>query len=94
MVFGDVPFLDPNVQAEPCLADQLPRPMGDLPLQNVISILGHPYQMILDFVNRVRSASVSAHPYVGEVRSPWKTSLPKNIRAKAARLTRAQRLTR
>jgi hypothetical protein len=43
----------------------------------VISVLGHPYQMVLDFVDCMRSASVSAHPHVGEVRSLRKTSLPR-----------------
>jgi hypothetical protein len=76
VVLPDVPLLDPDIQTETRLPDQLPRPMDNLPLQNMIPVLGYPYQMVLDFVNRMRSASVSAHPYVEEVGSLRKTSLP------------------
>jgi len=77
VVLADVPFLDPNIQAEAGLPDQLPRPTGHLALQHRISTLGPPNQGIFDFVERMRSATVPAQPYVGAVRSPRKTSPPK-----------------
>jgi hypothetical protein len=43
MILADVPALDPNIQAEARLTDQFSRPMGNLPLQNVVSVLCHPY---------------------------------------------------
>jgi hypothetical protein len=72
---GRGPFLDPNIQTEVRLTDQLLSPMGDLPFQHMVSISYHPYQMVLDLVDGVRPASVTAHQCSGEARSPWKTSL-------------------
>lgn len=49
----NVPLFHPNIQTEACLADELPRPMGDFFLQNVVSVLCDPYQMVLNLIDRM-----------------------------------------
>ena len=74
VVLANVSLLDPHVQPETRLTDHLPGPIGHLSLQYVISVFGHPYQMIFDIVDRVRSAPVAVHFW--EARSLCKNSLP------------------
>jgi len=77
MILAGAALFDPNIQTEACLPDQLPRSMGNLALQHVVPIFRHPYQVILDLVNRVRPASISARVLSGEARSLCRNSLPR-----------------
>lgn len=77
VILADVSLFDPDIQAETRLTDQFSCSMGDLALQNMVAVLCHLYQMVLDLVDFVRPAPVLAHFLSGEARSPWKTSLPR-----------------
>ena len=81
----DMAFDNLNVPAQSDLAQDLAGAFGHIPTQHVVTILCHPYQVILDIVDRMDSFAILWHS-MGPSRHGRSQESYSRFRAKAIRL--------
>ena len=64
MFFANVPFEYLDVTAHTALSDKFPGSFGNLTAQHLVAVLRHPYEVVLDVVNRVCARSILCHQSV------------------------------
>jgi hypothetical protein len=45
------------------LSDQVARPLGNPPAQNLVPVFGNPDDMVFEVKSRMRSVPIFSHPY-------------------------------
>ncbi len=58
MILTDHPFDNPNLKGFAGLPHEFSNPLPNIPDQYLVTILGHPDQMIFNLVNRVAPISI------------------------------------
>jgi len=61
MVFGDVAFNDLDIHGLADFSNQFPETKGHVSKEDRLAVLGDPYQMVLQIVNRMRGLAVVFH---------------------------------